>query len=61
MKSIAIMALLGVISFNNVSAEKLHFEITGSKLGNQEKMYIQELMQAQESEESDEAPHAENV
>ena len=59
MKSIAIMALLGVITFDNVSAEKLHFEITGSKLGNQEKMYMAELLQAENSEESD--SDAENI
>ena len=62
MKSIAIMALLGVISLNNVSAEKLHFEISGSKLGNQEKMWMAELLQADNSEESDsEDSGAENV
>ena len=54
MKSIAIMALLGV---THVSAEKLHFEIRDSKLGNQEKMYMAQLLQASDSEGSDHEDH----
>ena len=59
MKSIAIMALLGANSHNPISAEKLHFEISGSQLGNQEQMWMAELLQADNSEEAKEEADAE--